>query len=399
MRVAIGQFGGPTAVINNSLLGALETLDDAGATVFGIVGGTTGLLQGRTMELSGLSPSLQWLALTPGSALRAGRRGDVTEADLLTAVRHLQAQRVDALLVIGGNGTMALGNRLAGVASERHYPLRVIGIPKTIDNDIVGVDHTPGYPSAVSFVRMALRDLQIDLEAMAGFEQVRVVEVMGRSAGWLAAVATTLGNEWSMDHGGVGDERGGERPIVLLPERPLVWDRLLSEIERRVNDGRPVLVVVGEGVSTAGGAPLAQMQTGTQSAQVMLGGIGGQVAAVVRDQLGCGARAENLGLLQRCFARSATELDRHEARWLGCEAALAALRGEGGHMVGMAPRSWESIQPYEPSLIQLPFGQVAGRERVLPLQQGELSPHFARWVAPLLDPSAVAPYPRLRGLS
>ena len=386
MRVAIGQFGGPTAVINNSLLGALETLDDAGATVFGIVGGTTGLLQGRTMELSGLSPSLQWLALTPGSALRAGRRGDVTEADLLTAVGHLQAQRVDALLVIGGNGTMALGNRLAGIASERHYPLRVIGIPKTIDNDIVGVDHTPGYPSAVSFVRMALRDLQIDLEAMAGFEQVRVVEVMGRSAGWLAAV-------------GISDHSGGERPIVLLPERPLVWDRLLSEIERRVNDGRPVLVVVGEGVSTAGGAPLAQMQTGTQSAHVMLGGIGGQVAAVVRDQLGYGARAENLGLLQRCFARSATELDRHEARWLGREAAVAALRGEGGHMVGMAPRSWESVQPYEPSLIQLPFGQVAGRERVLPLQQGELSPHFARWVAPLLDPSAVAPYPRLRGLS
>jgi len=385
MRVAIGQFGGPTAVINNSLLGALETLDSAGATVLGIVGGTTGLLQGQTSELSGLSPSLPWLAQTPGSALRSGRKAGVTYADLQTAVQQLEAKRVDAVLVIGGNGTMALGSRLASVARDCHYPLRVIGIPKTIDNDIVGVDHTPGYPSAVSFVRMALRDLSLDLEAMVGFEQVRVVEVMGRNAGWLVAVATTLQQPESF-------------VITLLPELPLRWDRLLSTVEQRLHDKRPVLIAVGEGVSGEQGMSAAQMQTGGQSTQMMLGGIGQHIASVVRAQLGCGVRAENLGLLQRCLALSATPLDATEARWLGSAAAGAALRGEGGHMVGLAPRAWESREMYEPQLIALPLEQVAAQERVLPLSGGELSAHFAKWVTPLLSSAALDTHHRLQGL-
>ena len=189
VHVAIGQFGGPTTVINASLLGALETLDRSGAAVRGIVGGTHGLIEGRTIELTGRAASLQWLARTPGAALRSGRRADVSDDDVQQAVRSLHALGAGALLVIGGNGTMALGHRLATAARAAHVDLSVIGIPKTVDNDVAGVDHTPGYPSAASFVLMALRDLRLDLQAMIGFEQVRVVEVMGRGTGRLAAVA------------------------------------------------------------------------------------------------------------------------------------------------------------------------------------------------------------------
>lgn len=219
--------------------------------------------------------------------------------------------------------------------------------------------------------------------AMVGFEQVCVVEVMGRHAGWLVAVATTLQQSESV-------------VVTLLPELPLQWDRLLTVVEQRFHEKRPVLIAVGEGVSDEQGLPIAQMQTGSQSAQMMLGGIGRHIAGVMRAQLGCGVRAENLGLLQRCLALSATSLNVAEARRLGSMAAGAALRGEGGHMIGFAPRGWEAREVVEPQLIALPLEQVAAQERVLPLSGGELSSQFGSWVTPLLSAAALATHPRLQ---
>lgn len=435
MKVAIGQFGAPTTVFNASLYGVLEGLQDK-AEVYGVIGGVSGLVSGQIAPLGDIS-QLSWLLETPSAALGAGRYSKNQEV-VEETVRQLIKAGIDAFILLGGNGTMGLGAAVAKAARELGYPLSVVGVPKTIDNDIVGIDHAPGFPSAARFVLQAVRDLQIDLEAMVGFEQVRVVEVMGRRCGWLAAASALLPYLGSsgpaaeappagkrVDGKNVdGNKMSGNKvdthdvsapPIICMPEQPLDLAALLKKIESRVVDRQNALVVVSEGVLDVHGEPVVQAgqplsgSAGRSSSSVMLGGIGSVIAAQVRQELGFGARYENLGLLQRCWNDCSLESDRRRARQLGQMGARAVLDGRDGVMVGLirglGDRD-EVANGLEDALKDgwsgglketcVPLDALAGQERRMTEAELRLDVDFVRWLGPLVEMEQMTRYPRLK---
>lgn len=387
MKIAIGQFGGPTTVFNASLYGALSvsTSPKNGATMqsFGLVGGVAGLLEGQLAPISSAHP---WLLDTPGAALGSGRfKGFAEVAEI--AVKQLQKQGIDGFLAMGGNGTMALAKAVEDAAKAMGAPLQVMGVPKTIDNDLVQIDHSPGYPSAARFVIKAVRDLTIDLEAMKGFEQVRVVEVMGRRGGWLAAAAALVPHL---------AQNPSQRlaPFICLPEQPLCVPELLEQIRQRVADTGSALVVISEGVQDDTGHAVLQSAGTGSSADTILGGIGAQVAERIRQELGYRVRYENLGLLQRCWAESQSTLDREEAVALGRAGAAALLSGQSGKMVGYV-RQGADTQSYATELIHVPLEAVAGKDRILSEAEQQLTDEFLHWLIPLVDLPSLEDHPRL----
>ncbi len=395
MRVAIGQFGGPTTVLNASLFGALRALCASGASAFGVVGGGAGLANGRFVPLPGKIDDFAWLKDTPGAALRSGRQAAFAN-HVDVAVKNLRDSRMDGLLLVGGNGTMELADSLQREAQAQGYPLRVMGIPKTIDNDVVGIDHTPGYPSAARFVLQALRDLAQDLDAMTGFEQVRVVEVMGRNTGWLAAVASLLPTL---------SQKEGDRtprvpaPVICLPEQAFVRESFLEAVEHRLDVAGQAMVVVSEGLKDETGRRMTQMggRVGADE-KAILGGVGAHVARLIQTELGGNVRYENLGALQRCFADTTLPQDREEAMRLGEEGARALLAEDFGKMVGVvraSPNGADEDSTGFSSLFRLtriPLSEVAGRERLMTQEEQRLDEDFGRWLKPLVAPDTLQTY-------
>ena len=365
LRIVVAQFGGPTTVLNASLHGALEALHAGGAEVLAARGGARGLLAEPLAPLPGPPP--RHLLRTPGAALGAGRFA-VGAAEVATVAARLRGMGVEACLLMGGNGTMglALALHVAG--------LRVAAVPKTIDNDIVGTDHTPGYPSAAAFVAGAVADLATDLRAMAGFEDVRLIEVMGRRAGWLAAAAA------------LARTHPEDLPqLILLPEVPVRLDAFCAEVAARHRRDGSVLVVVAEGVCDPDGRPWGLQALDASGRTQVLGAAARHLAEELRSRLGLSVRAESLGFLPRCLRGAARPSDRAEARALGRCAATALLAGRGGIMAAIAPRQAPKDGP---RYIEVPLGEVAGRERLLPAGMRDMGPAFLGWLRPLVGGQA-----------
>jgi len=320
-------------------------------------GGPEGLLHGGwpLLERGDLAEALWAQANEPGAVLGAGRR-PWGPAETARALEVLAQEGVDVLVGIGGNGTMALLDELAARGA------RVVGVAKTIDNDVAGTDRAPGYRSAASFVARAFRALGADLQAMRGFEDVRVVEVMGRRAGWLVGAAVA----------------GDPDVLVLPPERPVEWDGLLAEVRRRHAERGSVLLAVGEGVRDAEGHELGSMALDAQGRTRVYGRAAAVVAERIRQDLGLAVRAESLGFLPRCFW--ATRDDRREARRVGRLAAAQACAGASGVMIGLSREG-------EP--VAVPLREVAGRERTLPAAFLDFGPAWRAWLDPLLDDGPV----------
>ncbi len=371
MRVLLVQAGGPTTVLNASLAGALGVLRAAGCDTLGARDGARGLAAGAYLPVTGPVPA--WLSASPGAALGAGRGGLDPDA-LGPVVRRLDADGYGGCLLFGGNGTMAMGAALAATSRSLGTSLAVVGVPKTIDNDLEGTDHTPGFPSAASFVVAAVRDMADDLEAMAGFEEVRLLEVMGRRAGWLAGAAV------------LARRHPEDAPhFVLIPEVPVDLDAFVGAVGLRRAQG-PVLVVVAEGVVDTGGRALGQQPLDQSGRTVVLSGAAQQLAAALRARLGLRVRAESLGFLPRCLRSAQTARDRQEAHLLGARAAQALLAGAGGVMVGLAGGH---------AVRHVPLEAVAGRERLLPAEMRDLGREFTRWLSPLVEAPSAWPPARL----
>lgn len=394
MRVAIGQFGAPTTVLNSSLYGVMRALETESTELYGVVGGVQGLVKGHLLPLQD-ARSLRWMRETPGAALRAGRYTS-SEDVIEKAVDTLSELNIDAFVLMGGNGTMSLGLAIHEAAEARGSKLSVVGIPKTIDNDIVGIDHSPGFPSAARFVVTAVRDLQLDLEAMVGFEQVRIVEVMGRRCGWLAAVSSVIPHLQFAKRAHVTNAQAMEQvqaPIICLPETPLVTSSLMQSIEYRVQTSGNAMVVVSEGVRDKLGNRVLQAGKETDdSSRTMFGGIGESLADSVRQQFGYGVRYENLGLLQRCWNDCSLASDRANAEQLGVLAGKSILQGCSGVMVGFDrpnPNKFELVETY------LPLEEVAGRDRLMEKDDLSFGENFLNWLRPLVELDTIEQHPRL----
>ncbi len=385
MNGLVLQCGGPSAVVNGSLAAVAQAWPAGGGRLWGARLGIQGLVQGDWVDLTALpAGEAARLAQQPGSALGSGRYR-LDDAALPGVLDRLHVNGVRQLFFIGGNGTMAAAAKLLAAARKSGQPLAVVGIPKTVDNDLAGTDVAPGYGSAARFLAQTARDISLDLFAMSNFDDVVVLEVMGRHVGWLAA-ATALARN------GPGDPPH----VLLLPEAPVDEERLLAEIAAVHSRLGVCLVVAAEGARDTRGLYLAEKGGAAErdpSGQRMLGltgGVAAYLAGLVRARLGLRCRQLRPDTIQRSSRALAAPEDRRLAELAGRAAVQAAAEGATGAMVSLraAPGGWTTGLT--------PLDQATGVERGLPaayIAAGglDVTPAFVDYARAVAGPVEVTP--------
>ena len=377
--------GGPTAVINASLYGAVdEALRSPGVgRVLGALGGVGGILEGNLVDFSRVPRSeLELLPRTPGSAVGTSRKP--LEADDYAAIAcALRREGVRWLLCTGGNGTMDTCGKIWAACREAGVPVDVVGIPKTMDNDIAAGDHAPGYASAARYMAASVAEVCCDVRGLP--IHIVVVEAMGRSAGWVTAASA------------LADESGAGGPdLIYVPERDFDERAFLDDAQRLIDERGCGVVVVSEGVHGPGGVPVVPPLM-TVGRATYFGDVSAHLAQLVIRELGYKARSEKPGLLGRASMAWQSGLDREEAIACGREAVRAALEGDSGTMVAIERVSSE---PYEARLVRVPVERVMLEERTLPdeyvNERGNgVTEAFRAWLRPLVGP----PLPRFCDLA
>lgn len=374
----IAQGGGPTSVINASLFSAVMEARQRGAFTrfLGSQHGLRGILEGRFVDLFAVGlPTLEGIRLAPGSALGSSRvrlSGDELDR-VLTIFREYD---VHYFFYIGGNGSMGTAMDIAAEARSAGYELYVTGIPKTVDNDLYGTDHTPGYGSAARFYAHAIRDMGMDHRALPS--PILICEVIGRNVGWLvAATAFARHDEDDAPH------------LVYFPEQPLPRQTLLEDIEGAYRRWGRVFVCICEGQLDENGEPFgADVDRPDNPQHRLASNLGHAVASFVSRELKLRTRSERPSLLARSCSTLVSETDRAEAELVGRAAVRAALAGNPGQMVGL--RRGDGPE-YTCETILTPLEEVARKERPLPAEYMDAGARFAteaylRYAKPLVGP-------------
>lgn len=354
----VAQSGGPTAVINASILGVIEAAIQSPSITraLGAINGVQGLLEQRLCDLGAEDPrELALLAQTPAAALGSCRYRLREEADFKHLLEIFRAYDVRYFFYNGGNDSMDTCDRISRYMAQVGYECRVIGVPKTIDNDLDLTDHCPGYGSAARYIAASAMEIRRDIQVY-NTDSVIILEIMGRHAGWLAGSAALAG---TVDQG---------PDLVYLPEIPFSLEAFLDDVDRvRRASGGKCMVAISEGVQNEAGefftgGAMAGMTDSFGHTQ--LGGLASSLAALVRDKLGVKkVRGIELSLLQRCAAHFASGRDISEARMAGRAAVEAALAGHTGKMVAFRCSRTGGYR-CEPTLVEL--SQVANQEKRVP---------------------------------
>jgi 6-phosphofructokinase len=388
--MVIGQSGGPTAVINASLAGAvLEAKrhpDIEG--IFGSLDGILGVIHENMTDLGRERQEvIEGLRSTP-SAVLGSCRYKLSAEDYERILAVFRAHDIRYFFYIGGNDSMDTAHKLGQLATERKYPLVVMGIPKTIDNDLPHTDHCPGYGSAARFTALSVRDAGRDSEAIGNVDSVKIIEIMGRNAGWLTA-ASALAREGSDD----------APHLIYVPERPLNLDRFLEDVQRVYERLGHAVVVVCEGMKDESGNVLAESRLAIDVdafGQAQRGGAADFLCQLVRGRLGLKARFDKAGTIQRVFMATASPVDVEEAALVGATAVRHAVDGVTDRMVTLERVADE---PYQCRTGLVELAEVANQERLLPDEflspsRNDVTAAFTRYAAPLLG-GPLPPYARL----
>lgn len=376
-KLVMAQSGGPTAVINSSICGVIQEAvrQDAFDGVYGAVNGIMGILHENLLDLQKESPrTVELLRHTPSSALGSCRR-KLDATDLERVLEVFKAHDIRYFFYNGGNDSMDTAQKISQMAQESGYDMHVLGIPKTVDNDLVKTDHCPGFGSVARWLAIAMRDAGRDTEAIANTSTaIKIIEAMGRDSGWIAG-ATALARE-----------RPDDAPqLIYLPEVPFDLDGFLDDVQRVYDRLGYVLITVSEGIRDKDGTLIAKSSSVDAFGHAQLGGVGDYLARVIMDTLGIKARADKPGTIQRVSMLGASRSDLEEAYLVGQMAVHYALEGQSGSMVALVR---ESDQPYSCTTGLVPLEQVANAKKVVPGEyiapEGNfVSEPFIRYVSPL----------------
>ena len=355
-NLLIGQSGGATAVINASLVGAVETAlqDQRISGIYGMRHGIEGLLKEDLIDLRNQQSSI-WSQLlhTPSAALGSCRY-KLQEHDLEHAIEILRRYDIRYILYIGGNDSADTAHRIAQAAQVLNYDLNVISVPKTIDNDLPFTDHCPGYGSAARFLAQATQDSTLNTLSIPWHYPVKIIETMGRDAGWLAASSA------------LGKRTEGDAPhILLLPEYAFIEDRFLAEVEAVYRRIGYVIVVAAETIHDDKGQQLgASGQVGVDAFQhPLVSGAAQYLVELVKRQLKLRARFDKPGDLQRMSSTHISPVDRDEAYMVGKMGVVALLAHESDKMVTLV-RNDQPTYHCTTGLIEL--ARIANEQRLLP---------------------------------
>lgn len=348
-NAVVGQSGGPTAAINATLAGVIRGCNNAREqgiinTLFGMRNGIEGFLSENLVnltELFGDGKDISALELTPAAALGSCRKKMKSpETDPETYERLLsifKKYNIRYFFYIGGNDSMDTVLKLSDYAREQDYEMRVVGVPKTVDNDLMVTDHTPGFGSAAKYVAVTMKEILRDVSVYTT-AAVTIVEIMGRDAGWLTASS------------GLVSLSGGMSPdLIYLPERRFDPEAFLVDIVRIQKDHPAVLVAISEGIKFTDGRYVGEGLGGRKVddfGHVALSGAGKVLEQLVKDRLGCKVRSIELNLPQRCAAHLASATDISESVGVGKAAVNAAVEGKTGVMMTINRAEGESYSVY-----------------------------------------------------
>lgn len=364
-NVIVGQSGGPTAVINSSLAGVYKTAKDLGANkVYGMRHGIHGFLEENIVDLDTKIKSdldLELLKRTP-SAFLGSCRFKLPEADADKAMYEkifeiLKKYEISAFFYIGGNDSMDTIKKLSDYAADIDSPIRFIGVPKTIDNDLEVTDHTPGFGSAAKYIASVTKEIIRD-GLVYDIKNVTIIEIMGRNAGWLTGAAALATCE---DCEGVDG--------IYLPEVAFDIDKFVEKVGKLLETKSAIVMAVSEGIKTADGKYVFEHGAHNEYVDAFghkqLSGTAKYLADLVSEKFGCKSRAIELSTMQRCAGHLTSRVDITEAYQVGGSAVKAAFDGETGMMVTLKR---ESSDPYICTTGLYDVHKIANVEKKVPLE-------------------------------
>ena len=383
----IGQSGGPTSVINASAYGAIKTaLENENITrVLGALNGIKGVLDDNLIDMGKEDPEeLKLMKHTPSSALGSCRYKlkdpDVDDTDYKRILEIFKKYDVRYFFYNGGNDSMDTCNKISKFMLKNGYECRVMGIPKTIDNDLAGTDHCPGYASAAKYIATSLMEIYHDARVY-DTGMITVVEIMGRNAGWLTASAA------------LASYKGNGPDLIYLPEVPFDLDAFMKKVEDIYAKNGKCIVAVSEGIKDKDGkyiseygADLANSKDSFGHAQ--LGGLASFLADEIKKKTGAKVRGIELSLLQRCAAHCASKTDIEESFSAGKAAVEYGVAGTTDKMVGFE-RSYENGK-YKCNIKLFDLTVVANTEKKVPLEwlnetKDGLNEKFVEYALPLIQ--------------
>ncbi|MFT4901799.1 MAG: 6-phosphofructokinase [Lentimonas sp.] len=385
----VAQSGGPTSVINASLSGVVaEALNhECIGEIYGGLNGVLGILNEQLIDLAAESQqNIRGLRYTPGAALGTCRYKLKRQADFDRVLEVFEAHNIRYFFYAGGNDSQDTADKISKLAQERGYELRVIGIPKTIDNDLVTTDHTPGYGSVIKYIASTVKEIACDNAAMGQHDLVQIIEVMGRSAGWIAAGASLAKRH---------DDPSAAPHLIYLPEVAFSPEKFISDVQHVLQREKYCVVVVGEGLVDANGNYISTDSTGADAfGHSQLGGAGEYLRNLAEESLQVKARSIKLGMAQRAAAHCSSQADNDEAYLAGQAAVRAAVAGETDKMVTLL-RGEGELYSCETGLADL--SEIANGVKKLPeswINEDGVSMNFNfyKYALPLIQGEVKVPY-------
>lgn len=384
-NLLVGQSGGPTAVINGSLYGVVsEGLENPSiGQVIGMVNGIEGFLNGRMMPMEPLKESgeLEYIRTTPGSFLGSCRYKlpeDLSDPVYQALFEKFSEYKIGYFFYIGGNDSMDTVSKLSRYAASIGSEIKIIGVPKTIDNDLVETDHTPGFASAAKYVASTVREIAIDASVYDNKQSVTIVEIMGRHAGWLTA-ASVLARKFK-----------GDNPVLIyLPEVAFDTDAFISKVKEKLTHCNNLVVCISEGINDGKGTFICELASDVgvdNFGHKMLTGSGKYLENLVKEKLGIKVRSVELNVSQRCSSSCLSATDLNEAVDSGKYAVNAALSGETGKMITFIRKS---STPYEVAFGTADVNLICNMEKPVPLswiteEGSDIGDEFIAYASPLL---------------
>lgn len=392
-NVIVGQSGGPTAVINASLYGVVyEALnrEDSFGTVYGMINGIEGFLADHYMDMEPLERSgeLELIKNTPGSYLGSCRYKlpeDLEDAVYPQLFEKFQALNIGYFFYIGGNDSMDTVSKLSRYAQKITSDIRVIGIPKTIDNDLIETDHTPGFGSAAKYIASTVREIAIDASVYDNKKSVTIVEIMGRHAGWLAA-ASVLARKFE-----------GDNPVLIyLPESDFDQDAFIDKVKETLECTPNLVVCISEGIHDKNGTFVCELASdvGVDAfGHKMLTGSGKYLENLVKERIGVKVRSIELNVCQRCSSSMLSKTDQKEAIASGAYGVKCALEGETGKMI-----AFKRVKgaPYTIDYVTADVNKVCNQEKTVPAQWitkdgTDIGEGFIAYARPLIQGEVTVP--------
>ncbi len=381
-----GQSGGPTAVINSSAAGVFQEAlkQDCITEVYGAAHGIKGILNEVLYDMSKEDPyELELLKTTPSSALGSVRyklkNAEDDETDYKRILEVFKKYNIRYFFYNGGNDSMDTCNKISKYMQEAGYECRAMGVPKTIDNDLWGTDHCPGYGSAAKYIATSIMEIYHDARVYDR-GMVTVLEIMGRNAGWLTAAAA------------LASYKGYGPDLIYLPELPFDMDKFLSDVQKVYKETGKVIIAVSEGIRDKDGTYISEYGTDLAKhkdafGHAQLGGLAATLASIIKEKSGTKVRGIEFSLLQRCAAHLASLTDVNEAYMAGQAAVQYAVQGVTDKMV-----AFERVKgtEYKCNVKLIDLMDVANAEKKVPLEwiinDGTgISDEYIKYALPLIQ--------------